>query len=113
MQNAINWILERTEATEIQWKRFEVGPKVDFEVNTLGVTFQAKCPKEGKKFFKNAYVGLRGKQEIICLVVVDLKGKWHFIDASDRGAIRQQIKSIFSGFFNQRCYINKKHKTPW
>lgn len=113
MTDAINWILTKTEATEVQWRRFNVGPTINLKENILGVTYQAKCAKESSKFFKKAYVGLRGQREVICLVIIDLKGQWHFIDATSRGKTCQLIQQTFSGFFDQRCYVNKKHKSVY
>ena len=111
MIEAINWILSTTEATKVQWRRFNVGPTVTLKENILGVTYQAKFAKEANKLFKKAYVGLRGESEVICLVIIDLAGQWHFIDATNRGKIGRLIQETFSGFFDQRCYVNKKHKS--
>jgi hypothetical protein len=60
MENAIKWILEKTEATEIQWRRLKTSPSVPLKDNTLGATYEAKCAKESKKLFNKVYVGLHG-----------------------------------------------------
>jgi hypothetical protein len=110
MKNAINWILKETEAANIRWKRLKVAPRVTLKKNTLGTTYEATCAKEADKLFKKAYVGLHGAKEIVCLVVIDIKGRWHFIDANG-GKVGQIIEEIFSNFFEPRCYVYKKHKT--
>jgi len=112
MKDAINWILKETDATEIQWKRHEKGPRVTLKENILGVTYEATCAKEAEKLFRKAYVGLRGTKEVICLVIIDIKGHWHFIGATS-GKVGQRIEEIFSSFFERRCYVNKQHKSAW
>ena len=110
MKDAIDWILRETEATNVQWKRLKVAPKVASDDNALGATYEAKCAKEANQLFKKAYVGLRGQKEIISLVIMDLEGKWHFVDVDER-EVGQQIEETFSSFFDKRCFVNIKNKS--
>ena len=107
-EEVINWIIAKTESRQIHWKRYEKGPTADLRRNEVGLTFKATCINGTDKLFKELYVGLRGSNEILCLIIVDNNRQWHYKDAKN-GKISQRIKDTFSCFFIQRCLIKKKH----
>ncbi len=113
--DAVNWILKETEANcefginQIMWHLCKKEQEALLKKHDLGVTSKAKCASVASSLFKEAYVGLHGTKEIICLVVVDTKGKWHFIDANNK-EIGQKIEELFSSFFDKKHYKNKENK---
>ncbi len=111
MDEVINFVLEQTEACAIKWKRLMKAPKVTPKENVLSCVHLATGVKGASHFFLNSYIALRGQKKVICLVIVDMKGEWHFFDAT-KGEVGQKIEETFSCFFTKRdtCHVSKKSR---
>ncbi len=94
---ATDWLLSETAKGKMHWRRVKGGLR---EFSADLVLLPAYKVNKSYEDLPNVYIGLRGREKKLCLVITDKKRNWHFhdIEGDLKGIeIRKKFHKFFPG----------------
>ena len=83
MKEMVDWVIKLTEDKKLKWHKTDEDVNEHCEEQRLKKAFWVahSTPGVGARF-GGAYIGLRGKKKVLCVVIVDGGNNWTYIDAN-------------------------------
>ena len=94
MNEMVDRVLELTKSKMFIWQKAERDINEHLEEQRLKSAFLVTgfAPCAGRTF-RGVYIGLRGKEKVLCAAIVDDLGNWHYIDAKNDS--EKSVKDLF------------------